>query len=243
MTSTNSGATWVSNSLTYALNASVASSADGSKLALARAYGAVFTSTNSGATWTESVPDDDSNPVSVASSADGTKLAVAYDFVNGMRVWFIMASTNSGATWMSAGGGCQAVALSADEAKLVAVGGAILTSSNWGVSWVSNSAPITNWSDVVSSADGSKLVASVNGGGIWLSQSTPAPLLSAAPSAGSLLLSWTVPSLEFVLERNSDLTTTNWAEVPPIPTLNFTNLHYELLLPQPNVNEFYRLKH
>ena len=35
--------------------------------------------------------------------------------------------------------------------------------------WTLTSAPSNSWSCVASSADGTKLVASVNGGGIWLS--------------------------------------------------------------------------
>ena len=43
-------------------------------------------------------------------------------------------------------------------------GGGIYTSSNSGLSWTLTIAPSTNWSAIASSADGSQLVAAVNGG-------------------------------------------------------------------------------
>jgi hypothetical protein len=43
-------------------------------------------------------------------------------------------------------------------------------------------------------------------------QSTPAPALAVASSGGSLFLSWVVPSIDFVLEQNADLGTTNWTD-------------------------------
>ena len=63
-------------------------------------------------------------------------------------------------------------------------------------------------------------------------------------SNGLVILSWTVPAIPFVLQQNSDLTTTNWTDVPATPTLNLTNLHYEESLPAPITgSHFYRLKH
>jgi len=105
-------------------------------------------------------------------------------------------------------------------------------------------APGANWSSVVCSADGNQLVAVVNGGGIYKSQSTPPPVLSLAPSAGDLLLSWIVPSMNLVLQENPDLATTNWTAVTHMPMLNFTNLRNEVIVPPPiDFHGFYRLKH
>ena len=84
-----------------------------------------------------------------------------------------------------------------------------------------------------------KVVAVVNGGGIYTSQSTPAPLLSITSSSGEAIISWTIPSTSFVLQQNSDLTSTNWTNVPAIPTL--TNLRYQVTLSSPNGHDFYRL--
>jgi photosystem II stability/assembly factor-like uncharacterized protein len=72
-TSTNSGATWISNNVPHVQNwSSVASSADGKGL-IAATQSAIYTSTNSGAVW---ISND--APVMtwyyVASSADGNKL-------------------------------------------------------------------------------------------------------------------------------------------------------------------------
>ncbi|HEX7619121.1 MAG TPA: hypothetical protein VF480_10445, partial [Verrucomicrobiae bacterium] len=57
-----------------------------------------------------------------------------------------------------------AIASSADGTKLaVAIsGGGIYTSTNFGLTWISNSVPARNWSSVASSADGRKLIAGIN---------------------------------------------------------------------------------
>ncbi len=57
-----------------------------------------------------------------------------------------------------------AVASSADGQKLVAAvyGGGIYTSTNAGLTWVSNNAPSRQWYSIASSADGTKLVAVIN---------------------------------------------------------------------------------
>jgi len=80
------------------------------------------------------------------------------------------------------------------------------------------------------------------GGGIWISQSTPAPQLNIATANINFALSWIVPSTNFVLQQNSDLGTTNWVTITNAPTLNLTNLHNEVTLPSPGSNVFYRLK-
>jgi hypothetical protein len=58
----------------------------------------------------------------------------------------------------------------------------------------------------------------------------------------SLDISWIVPSTSFVLQQSSDLTATNWTDVPTPPALNFTNLHYEVTASPSLGNRFYRLK-
>jgi hypothetical protein len=52
-----------------------------------------------------------------------------------------------------------------------------------------------------------------------------------------------VPSTSFVLQENSDLTTTNWTTVTTPPTLNLTNLQNQVMVPVPTGNRFYRLNH
>ena len=129
--STDSGLTWaLTGASTNNLWATVASSADGSKLLAASevaivlvptlrgSYGSVYTSTNFGITWTSNhVPA--AQWQSVASSADGTKLVAVAIEPRGL----IYSSTNSGATWVSnnvPNDGWHSVASSADGNQLVA---------------------------------------------------------------------------------------------------------------------------
>ena len=246
-TSANSGTNWTVTSVTNADCTSVASSADGSKLVAVANGGPIYSSMNSGTSWTMNNP---TFPylVSVASSADGTRLMAGTADPFHDSGFPIYLSTNSGTTWEATSSpgsrGRTWVALSADGTRLVAVeagrsGGPIIASTNSGATWMTASAPITNWSSVAISADGGKVVAVVNGGGIYTSQSTPAPLLSITSSSGEAIISWTIPSTSFVLQQNSDLTSTNWTNVPAIPTL--TNLRYQVTLSSPNGHDFYRL--
>lgn len=252
-TSSDSGNTWVSNNVPYLeACAAAASLADGSKLFVAGQWGVlggfeqgILVSTNSGSNWVEELGRDF---LSLACSSDATTLIAAAGK-------FILISTNLGATgklltpsfpmypfWRS-------VASSADGTKLVAAARpqpgfdppVIYTSMDSGNTWISNNVPTNNWSSVASSADGGKLVAVATGGGIWTLQTTPTPNLNIAPASNNLLLSWVIPSTNFVLEQNSDLTTTNWTDVTNTPVLNIANLHDEVTLPLTGSNSFYRL--
>ena len=49
--------------------------------------------------------------------------------------------------------------------------------------------------------------------------------------------------MDFTLQQNSDLSTTNWMDVPPPPVLNLTNLQNQVIVSPTNGNTFYRLKH
>jgi hypothetical protein len=80
-----------------------------------------------------------------------------------------------------------------------------------------------------------------NGGGIWISQTTPTPFLNIVNSNSNFALSWLVLSTNFALQQNLDLTTTNWVTLTNAPTLNLTNLNNELTFPQTNSSDFYRL--
>jgi len=226
---------------------SVASSVNGAKLVAATADSLIYTATVSltGASWTQATnAPTGAGWTSVASSADGTKLVVVG---NGS----IYTSPDSGVTWMLTSAPTNAwtsVASSADGTRLVAAAAnslySIYTSTNSGATWTqaTNGPSGAVWASVASSADGSKLVAAVNGGGIYTSQTTPAPVLNIAPSSNNLAFSWIVPSTSFVLQQNSDLTTTNWADVTNTPALNLTNLQNQVALPLPAGNAFYRLK-
>jgi len=257
LTSTNSGATWKGGTSEYW--SSVASSADGNKLVAAVKGGGIYTSTNSGATWTLTSAAN-ASWTCVASSADGTKLAAVSETNYPVDVHI---STNSGATWYTCSLGLSlpvgfsfcnwsAICLSADGTRLTVAAnsvvtfgytfsGWIYTSTNSGATWKGGTSEY--WSSVASSADGSKLVAATVDDGIYTCQTTPAPVLSIAPSSNNLALSWLIPSTNFVLQQNSDLCAANWTDVTNnTPALNLTNLQNQVALPLAAGNAFYRLK-
>jgi len=202
-------------------------------------YGAIYTSTDSGASWTQitNLPPE-CCWTSVSSSADGTKLAAVCYF-------YICISTNSGTTWTAnevQPAALPSVASSADGTKLVAGLGWIYTSADSGVNWTyTNSISSYMWS-VACSADGARLVAAAEGGLVYTSYSIPTPQMSITPASNSLTLSWIIPSCNFALQQNSDLTTANWINVTNTPVLNLTNLQNQTTLPSPASNCFFRLK-
>ena len=192
---------------------------------------------------------------SCQASADGTRIAAStYDPFHSGGSSTVYVSTNSGATWDPApagGSGRGYVASSADGTRLAKAGGAgafgnggaILISSDSGATWTENGAPAAKWSSVAASADGVKWVATVNGGGVYTSQSILAPLLNIRSTGSNLVISWTVPSTSFGLHQNSDLSGTTWTDVPATPVLNYTNLQNQTAVPLFTANRFYRLKH
>ncbi|MGA2787696.1 MAG: hypothetical protein ABSF60_09220, partial [Verrucomicrobiota bacterium] len=94
-----------------------------------------------------------------------------------------------------------------------------------------------------SSADGTKLAAAVNGDGIYTSYILPKPSLCLAASNSSLAFSWTMPSTNFVLQKNTNVAKANsWVTLTNTPVLNLTNLQNQIILPSPGSNVFYRLK-
>ncbi|MGD0350032.1 MAG: sialidase family protein [Verrucomicrobiota bacterium] len=179
--STNSGVDWIQTSAptnsqapkdSNGLWGSVASSADGSILvaSVGQAFnyvGPIYVSTNSGATWTQtSAPTN--NWVCVASSADGRKLVAAVCYGR------VYTSADTGVTWTQTSlpyTNWISVASSADGDKLVAANAypfsgvsslsCIYSSIDSGVTWTAHIPPFnrTSWQEVVSSADGMKLVA------------------------------------------------------------------------------------
>ena len=92
--------------------------------------------------------------------------------------------------------------------------------------------------------DGKLLLATLGksptSGGIYLSHTTPAPELSLEVSENALL-SWIIPSLDFSLERSTDLL--NWTNVTDNPVLNLTNLQNQVALPTTSENTKFRLLH
>lgn len=262
-TSTNSGFTWAQADAPDAQWRCIASSADGTRLVAAAFAGPVYVSTNSGITWFQADAPTNVNWSAVAISADGSKLMAANGFTiinNPFSVieGAIWTSADSGATWMTNNVPeivWSGVALSADGSRAVAIAqsGDVFTSTNFGTTWVSNSIDSQQQvaMAVASSADGNKLVVVSEGpegrfgspgGGIYTSQSTPSPSLSINRASDQLALSWIMPSTNFSLQQNSDLTTTNWVTLTNTPTLNLTNLQNEVTLTPSNSSGFYRLK-
>ena len=119
--------------------------------------------------------------------------------------------------------------------------GSIYTSSDSGLTWSSNSAPVAAWNSVASSADGGKLTAAINGGGIYTLQTLPPLRLRAVAANGGIGLSWLVPSTNYFLRQISNLNASAWTTVAGQPALNLTNLQNEVTLPTAAGGGFFRL--
>jgi hypothetical protein len=186
--STNAGTNWVATSgptnvTSWNLPLSIASSSDGTKLALAGYgygggyYQGIWTSSNGGTDWVATSAPTNVSWQSITSSSDGTKLAAVID---GGAIW---TSSNSGTNWVQGNApsaGWTSIASSSTGMNLAAVnnsdtyGSGIWTSRNAGANWGITSAPGLSWSSIASSSDGTKLAAvaavSYGGdGGIWTS--------------------------------------------------------------------------
>jgi sugar lactone lactonase YvrE len=244
-TSADSGATWQPSRAANRFWHAVATSADGRKLAaVTYSFDGIYTSTNFGFDWNQTTAPSN-YWASLASSADGNQL------VAGVNGGLIYVSTNSGADWQPTSAPREswaAVASSADGSRLVAAAspGQIYTSKNAGATWTASfpaGPPASNWRSLCSSADGRRLVALVADGGVFTSQSIPTLALSIAASRADHVLSWTIPSMDFTLQQNPDLTTTNWTDVPTPPVLNLSNLQNQVIVSPTNGKTFYRLKH
>jgi hypothetical protein len=249
--SSDSGATWTP----LPVNGScAASSADGRKLAAAYfAYpgvllGGIFVSTNAGMTWTPGNAPLDywTGWTSLASSADGSTLAatIGYtDWPTGPGPIFF--SSDAGIQWQAANSPTShwnSVACSANGMNMIAAGSAgVYTSKDSGLNWSSNGLPQASWSAVAMSADGSVMVAAAEDRGVWISQLPPRPTLGIAKSGANLFLSWIVPSMDFTLQENSDLTASNWVNITNTPTLNLTSLRHEISLPITDNRKYFRL--
>lgn len=241
--STNGGDLWTATTAPIMNWGYVTESADGTHLAAAPIVPSieqVYISTNSGASWkTNNSPS--AQWEAIVSSADGSKL-VAYG--DGFYT-----TTNWGTTWNRANlpplaGWPISIALSANGELIAATAnsGLVYITKDSGASWTSIGAPNEGWWSIAISADGSKLVGGIGNGGIYSSVSIPSPKLSVSSLSSQLQLSWIVPSTNFVVQQCSDLVTTNWTGITNIPSLNLTNLQFEVTLPMINSSGFYRLR-
>lgn len=180
-TSTDSGMTWVSNTVSSTTPwKCIASSADGTKLvAMSGNYaygvgeGSVFTSTNSGGMWMLQTNTPNVAWTSVAVSADATKL-VATTYSSSA----IYTSTDFGADW---------------------------TSNSLPVS------SFTGWYASMSSADGSKLATLGQAGLYTRqAEASKSPTLSASFSGSQLIISWPTNTISFGLQQNLTLAPGGW---------------------------------
>ena len=71
--------------------------------------------------------------------------------------------------------------------------------------------------------------------------SLPPAALGIAPSGTNVVLSWASPPGGFELQKNSNLTTTNWLTVTNIPAV--TNGQNQVTLSRSNTSQFFRLKY
>ena len=181
--------TWTQTTAPVANWVSVASSADGMRLAALTLDGqAVLISTNGGTNWTWSYPTNGvAMGSSITCSADGSVLA-SCGFIDptGGLAGDIIISTNSGTSWFVSTAphlSWTGVSSSADGTMLVgvsafrkSVGGGIMTSADSGTTWNPTTAASVNvaYNAVASRADGLQVMAATdfidvsgNGGATW----------------------------------------------------------------------------
>lgn len=242
--STNFGSSWLPSGAPNKQWEALSMSADGTKLFAAANNDTIYALTNFNGIWTPTGAGS-STWSSLAGSADETRLVASTS--SGTFV-----SSNSGANWFPGTNIAGRVTSSADGSKLAVFSGSrIYSSSDFGNTWVSNNWPnSTFFQNICASADGNRLFAVGNGLGIWTCQLTPAPNLNISsnirlnihhPAATNVMISWLVPSTNFVLQRSLDLTTTSWSTVTNPPVLNLTNLQNQVTLTLPAGSAFYRL--
>ena len=236
--------TWVTNNVPRHNWHSIASSADGCKLAAVIGHndnGSIYVSTNSGGAWVQT-GSPSADWAAIASSADGNRLIAAASLGN------VYTSTNGGVSWRSnslPSAEWGSVSSSADGNALLAAtdGGMLYASTNSGTVWLSTNSPYPYFGSA-SSADGKKLMAmgtTGNHGDLYTLQFTPTPHLNLKPSGSNLMFPWAVPSTKFVVQQNSDLSTTNWVTLTNVPVLNLTNLQHEIIMSPAGGSGYYRL--
>jgi hypothetical protein len=203
--STNSGASWISNSFPTLDWGSVAMSADGGTVVAAAIFdssgnpnASVFCSTNSGVNWASNnlaavTGAKGTVAVSVAMSADGRKIFVsgaACYSTNSGTSWIQMTNAPSASVWIPV----QTIAASADGNRLIlCLGGndaGVYVSTNSGTTWNLTSLPQAAWGFVASSADGQTLMAA---SGLGTEYSAPPGPLYISTNSGA---SWTTNASE-----------------------------------------------
>jgi len=204
-------------------------------------------STNWGMNWQDATV---AGVYCVGCSADGATMIATSFRRNPASPVFI--SKDSGVSWTqvtNSGVAAYTAANSSDGKTIIAAENAtglgrespIFVSHDSAANWSSNSFQNISWVSVACSADGSTLLAAASGGGIYKLQITPAPILSSVVVGTNLLLSWTVPSMSFILEQSPILSPGSWQAVAVEPVLDYSNLEYQVTIPNPQGIMFYRL--
>lgn len=237
-TSTNYGATWQKTTAPQGYWTASACSADGSKLFVGQG-GSAYGSTNAGFTWNKINTNDldSSGSVGMGCSADGNVLmlvAAGGSFGGGIYV-----STNGGSTWKTnivANGFLASVAVSADGRRGVAPDvGLNYFSADAGQTWLSSGgAGFIKF--VASSFDGTRLVAAVQNGGIYVSQP---PSLTATLVSNTMTVSWPSTAAGWNLWVNTNCSNSNWNPAAEIVQDNGFNKY--IVVNATNDNRFYRL--
>jgi hypothetical protein len=160
-----------------------------------------------------------------------TNTSLTTNFLNNIQITFTNAATNY---------------LTADTNVFFAnVPGILLPGETYndvvlGVA-VNPATPPGNYSGTVTIQGGTNIFAATNLSSQTFQISLPPATLAAALSGTNFILSWPSPPGSFVLQKNSDLTTTNWLTVTNAAT--FINFQNQAILPSANDNQFYRLNY
>jgi hypothetical protein len=107
--------------------------------------------------------------------------------------------------------------------------------------FINSATPHGNYSGTVTIQGGADIFAADNLTNQTFQVTLPPAALGIVAAGGNLLLSWPSPPGDFVLQQNSDLTTTNWTTAPNTPAI--TNYQAQVILAPANGNLFYRLKY
>ena len=160
----------------FAYWSSVVCSGDGRVVAASDTTGAIYISTNSGALWMPITPlrsgTNSQSFIGLALTPDASTLVA---FIAGASY----SSHDLGVTWRTNSLPAGGAVLSADGTKWVCstsgadpgglIPGGIYVSMDAGASWQLTSAPVTNWTSIALSRDGTRLVAVFNKNQVYVS--------------------------------------------------------------------------
>ncbi len=151
-------------------------------------------------------------------------------YLNDIRMCFTNAATN----YLAA----DTNAFFANVPGILVTGG-VYTGVVFGVP-VSLTAPPDNYTGVVTFVGGTNIFATNTLASQAFQVSLPVAPLAIAANGTNALLVWPSPPGGFVLQRNSDVVTTNWTVVPG--SLLFSNGLNQMTVPSTTGNQFYRLQ-